>query len=122
MSYSLDDWRVAITALLKQTSAAEISWSPSHLFEGDSWNFVDASFQVEFSGRIFVISATRSKHYLDEDQWAWSGGHDLSVFRLEGANYLKLISAPDMSILSTLFDAAKNSFGYSQNALGGLLG
>ncbi len=121
MSYTSKDWRIAITNLLQKTSKGEVSWEVSELFAGDVWTDVDRSFQCTINDKIYVVSETRSKYYIDEDEFVWNGGYDFSVYKKSFDNE-KLTSAPkELSILANLFDAAEKSYAFSSNVLGDLL-
>jgi hypothetical protein len=122
MSYSNEQWRIAIINLLKKTSSNAIQWEPSHLFEGDAWTVVDASLMTVFDGKAYVISQTRTKYYYDEDQYSWSGGFIFSIYEDVGFDsYRKIATAPQLSSLSALFEAAESNMAFNKNALDGLL-
>ncbi|ATG44806.1 hypothetical protein PhaeoP18_02884 [Phaeobacter piscinae] len=121
MNYTSSDWRLAVTNLLKKTSKGEVTWNTSDLFKGDAWTFVDRSFQCGIGDKTYVVSETRTKYFLDEEEFIWDGGFDFSVF--EGLmEPQRLASAPkDLSIIKNLFKAAEDSFAFKSNALGDLL-
>lgn len=121
MNYTANDWRLAVTNLVKKSSRGEVSWETSELFEGDTWTEVDRSFQCVVNDKTFVVSQTRKRHYIDEEEFFWVGGLDFSVFR-DSFETVRLASAPeDLSILANLFDAAEKSFAFKSNVLGDLL-
>jgi hypothetical protein len=122
MSYTSDNWRAAITKLLKMTSKNELRWERSQLYEGDVWTSVDGSFMAEIDNKAYVISKTRTKDYVDEDEFYWSGSYDFSIFEntlFEG--HQKIATAPQLSSLSGLYEAAESNMAFNRNALGGLL-
>lgn len=122
MSYTSDNWRAAITKLLKQTSRKEISWVFSDMKQIDAWTEVDRSFECEIKGKIYVVCQTRKKYFLDEDEWVWNGGFYFGVYVKNFDGYNLLGSAPDeMSIIGSLYTAAEASFAYSSGALKDLL-
>ncbi len=121
MSYTAEQWRTAVTNLLKMTSKGELSWERSDLFQGDAWIEVTSSFEAVFKGKLYVISSTKSRHYIDEFEYYWVGGYDLSIFEV-GFNNTLIASAPrDLSILRSLFEAAEKSFAFARKALDDLL-
>jgi hypothetical protein len=123
MSYSNDQWRSAITNLLKMTSMNELTWELTHLETGDAWTTVDRSLMTQIDDKIYVISQTRTKYYHDEDEYSWRGGFIFSIFEKEGSDkYEKIATAPELSSLSSLFEAAENNMAFNRNALKGLLG
>lgn len=121
MSYTPDQWRSAISKLLKLTSKQEISWSPTNIFEGDAWTQVDRSFVARLNEKSYVVSATRSKHFLDEDEWFWEGKFDLSIFERGVAGFERIASSPDTSLISNLFLAAEADYAFRRGALDGLI-
>lgn len=122
MSYSSKDWRDAITKLIKKTSEKEISWEHSNIFEADQMTEVDRSFKCTINDKTYVVSATRSRHYIDEDEFYWVDDCDFSIFMKERAQYILLASAPaDLNIVGSLYSVAEKNFAYSVNALGDLL-
>ncbi|MBU2889146.1 hypothetical protein [Celeribacter halophilus] len=125
MSYSSEQWRAAISKLLKLTSLQKISWSPTDLFKGDAWTEVDRSFKADLNDKSFVVSATRTKYYFDEDEWVWNGGFDLSIFENIATGQenecSKIASSPDMSLISNLFTAAESNYAFARGALNDLL-
>jgi hypothetical protein len=121
MSYSSEDWKKAITTLIKKTSKKEVSWEQSELFKGDAWTEVDRSFQCEAKNKIYVVSETRSRHYLDEDVYVWQGGYDFSVYSAD-AYPIRLASAPNaLHAIGSLFSIAEANYAYESDALGDLL-
>lgn len=74
MNYTANDWRLAVTNLLKKTSKGEVSWVKSELFKGDAWTCVDESFQCQVKDKYYVVSGTRTKYFLNEEDFVWSGG------------------------------------------------
>lgn len=121
MSYSNADWRMAITNLIKLTSKGEIKWDRSHLYTGDAWTDVQRSFESKINDKVYVVSSTKSKSWVDEDEFVWSQGYDFSVFD-GGFDKLIIGSAPsDLNIIKSLFDVAEQSFAFERKALDGLL-
>ena len=121
MSYTTDDWRMAITNLIKLTSSGEIRWGRSELFTGDAWTDVLRSFECKNRDKIYVVSSTKSQHWLDETEFVWSQGYDFSIYE-SGFDALSIGSAPpDLNIIRSLFDAAEQSFAFQRKALDGLL-
>lgn len=122
MSYTNEQWRNAITKLLTMTSNNEIRWEPSDLYKGDSWILVDSSLMAELGDKAYVISQTRTKHFLDEEQYAWSGGFVFSIYVNSGFQvYQKIATSPVLSSLSGLFEAAENNMAFNRKALDDLL-
>ncbi|WP_147335594.1 hypothetical protein [Pseudotabrizicola alkalilacus] len=121
MSYTSDQWRSAVFKLLKLTSKQEINWSPSTIFQGDAWTLVDRSFQATFQDKTYVVSATRTKYFIDEEEWIWSGGFDLSIFEKVSGSYERITSSPEISLVSNLFSAAEASYAFKRGALSGLI-
>lgn len=122
MSYTNDQWRSAITKLLTMTSKNEIRWEPSDLYEGDAWTVVDRSFAAEFGDKAYVISQIRTKYFLDEEQYTWSAGFIFSIFLNTGFHgYQKIATAPELSSLSGLFEAAESNMAFNRKALDDLL-
>lgn len=122
MSYSNDQWRNAVTMLLKLTSKNEIQWEHSDLYKGDAWNYVDESYKAEFREKAYVVSQTKSRYYLDEEEFVWNSGFHLAVYEIKPfEKYEKIATAPEISSLSALFDAAEKSMAFNRNALGDLL-
>lgn len=121
MSYSITDWRKAITNLLKKTSKRELSWDQSDLSGADAWTQVDRAFQTEMAGKIYVVSQGRRRYYLDEEEWCWSAVYNFSIFT-SGVEPSLIITAPDdLSLVDDLFEAAELSYAFANDALGGLL-
>jgi len=122
MSYTSEDWRNAIANLIQRTSKKSVSWTTSELFKGDAWTEVDRSFECAVNDKLFVVSETRRKHYLDEDVFVWNGGYDFSVFTGDKYDVALLASAPnDLHIIGNLFGAAAANFAHNSNVLGDLL-
>ncbi|KYC34459.1 hypothetical protein WA1_51755 [Scytonema hofmannii PCC 7110] len=122
MSYTSEHWRKAVTKLLELTSNNSIKWEPSQLFVPDAWTIVDNSYMSTIKEKTYVVSETRKRHYLDEDEYVWHGYHVLSIYEKKGyQNYTKLAISPEMSSISSLFDAAQANYAFNSNALGGLL-
>jgi hypothetical protein len=122
MSYTNDQWRSAITKLLTMTSKNEIRWQRSELYEGDAWTVVDSSLAAEVGDKAYVISQTRTKHFFDEEQYAWIGGFVFSIFVNTGFHgYQKIATAPELSSLNGLFEAAENNMAFNRKALDDLL-
>lgn len=123
MSYTNDNWRLAITRLLEMTSRNEIKWEPSDLYHGDAWTTVDSSLSAKHDGKAYVISKTRSRYFLDENEFVWQGGFNFSIFATRGfETYEQIATAPALNSLGALYDAAENNLAFNRNALGGLLG
>lgn len=121
MSYSSEDWKKAISNLIKKSSRKEVTWQVSDLFQGDSWNDVVKSFQCVINDKIYVVSETRYRHYLDENEWVWNGGYDFSVFKKQ-FEPKQLASAPStLHAIGSLFSIAESAYAFSSNALGDLL-
>lgn len=122
MSYTTENWRKAITKLLELTSKGTIHWEPSELYKGDSWSIVDSSFQAKLNDKTYVVSKTRSRHFLDETEFVWAGGFNLSVFEEHGfQGQVQIAIAPEISSAGALFDAAEANMAFNRNALGDLL-
>jgi hypothetical protein len=122
MSYTSEQWRVAITRLLALTAKNELKWEPSSLYQGDAWTLVDSSFQAENNGKAYVVSKTRSRHYLDESEFVWEGGFNLSIYQDQVfSGFQHIATAPSLSSLSDLYDAAESNLAFNRNALGDLL-
>lgn len=122
MSYNADDWRRAITNLIKMTTRKELSWHSTDIFKADAWTEVDRSFSTKFKDKIYVVSRTRSRHYIDEDEFYWVDGVDFSVFRSVLGREEWLASAPsNLNIVGQLCSIAEASFAFDSDALGGLL-
>lgn len=123
MSYTSEQWRSAITNLLKMTSMNQIRWAPTQLETGDAWTTIDRSLMSETDDKAYVISQTRSKHFIDEEEYVWQGGFAFSIYEKTGYfDYQKIATAPTLSSLGSLFEAAENNLAFNRNALGGLLG
>ena len=123
MSYTLENWRTAITNLIKKTSKKEIAWELSELFQSDVWTEVDRSFKCTIKDKTYVVSTTRKRHYTDEEEYFWVNGFDFSIFITEHLEYVRLASAPEgLNIIESLYSTAESSFAFSTNALGDLLG
>lgn len=123
MSYTNEQWRSAITNLLKMTSKNEVLWEPSRIENGDPWTNIDRSFMSKMDKKAYVISQTRTKSFHDEDEYSWLGGFQFSIYEKVGYDdYLKIATAPELSSLGSLFEAAANNMAFNRDALGGLLG
>lgn len=123
MSYTNQSWRMAITKLLEMTSKNEIKWEISDLYGGDAWTTVDGSFSASQADKVYVISKTRSRYYIDENEFVWQGGYNFSIFENKGFHgYEHIATAPSMNSLNALYDAAEGNLAFNRNALGGLLG
>lgn len=121
MSYTSEDWRKAITNLIKKTSKKEISWENTDIFKADVWTEVDSSFKCAIKDKVYVVSETRKKHYFDEDEFYWMSGYNFSIFS-QDLDPVLLASAPDnLNIIENLYSSVKTNFAYSSNALGDLL-
>jgi hypothetical protein len=122
MTYSADDWRVAITTLLKKTSRKEIKWELSDIFRSDVWSIVDRSFASSIGEKTYTVSSTRRKQYIDEEEYVWEHGFDFSIYIKEYQEYIRIASAPDsLNVIETLFNAVDANFAYDQGALKDLL-
>ena len=121
MSYTSQDWRLAITNLIKLTSKGEIKWERSDLYRGDSWTEVLRSFQCKIGDKIYVVSSTRSKSWIDESEYVWSPGYDFTIYE-NNFEAQPIGSAPaDLNIVRSLFDTVEQSFVFLRRALDGLL-
>ncbi len=122
MSYSNQDWRTAITKLLKQTSKKDVNWEAGELKRIDAWTEVDRSFETTINGKTFVVSQTRSKYYHDEEDWSWAGGLHFGVYKKSFDGYELVAAAPEgLSVVSSLYSAAESSYAYASEALKDLL-
>jgi hypothetical protein len=122
MSYTSEQWRLAITRLLALTAKNELKWEPSSLYEGDAWTTVDSSFQAEHNGKAYVVSKTRRRHYVDESEFFWEGDFNLSIYQEQTFDgFQHIATAPSLSSLSDLYDAAEGNLAFNRNALGDLL-
>ena len=122
MSYTNESWRLAITRLLEMTSRNEIKWEPTNLYEGDAWTSVDRSLCAFREDKAYVVSKTRSRHYLDETEFVWQGGFNFSVFQKKGfQTFEHIATAPPLSSTSALYDAAESNLAFNRDALGDLL-
>jgi len=122
MGYSLKDWQKAILNLLEKTSKNEIKWEQSDVYKGDAWNIVDMSFMTSIKSKIYTISKTRSKNFIDEDEFVWNVGYNFSIFTgNKYSGYDLIASSPDSISLETLFEKAMANRAYSENALSDLL-
>lgn len=122
MSYTIENWRKAITKLLELTSTNEIRWEPSDLYPGDAWITVDASLGTKYKDKTYVVSQTRSRHYLDETDFVWQGGFNLSIYEKDGLHgYNQIATSPSITSLVALFEAAEGNLAFNRNALGDLL-
>lgn len=123
MSYTNDQWRLAVTNLLKKTSKNELRWELSQFNDVDAWTTVDRSLQASLDDKLYVVHQVRTKHYLDEDVFSWQGGFAFSIYEEVGPNqYEKIATAPELSSLVSLFEAAENNMAFNRDALDGLLG
>jgi len=121
MSYSNEQWRKAITNLLTKTSKNEIKWEPTDLYVGDVWTVIDNSFAAEIGDKAYVVSQTRTKHFLDEEEFTWSPMYVLSIFSKSFSGYQKIATAPALSSLRGLYEAAEDNLAFNRNALDDLL-
>lgn len=122
MSYTSESWRKAITRLLELTSKNEVSWDLSDLYKGDSWTIVDISYMTKMKDKTYVISKTRSRHFLDETEYVWSLGFAFSVFEYRGLQGpVQIAVAPEMVSANALFAAAEANVAFNSDALGDLL-
>ncbi|HEX8584350.1 MAG TPA: hypothetical protein VF680_08065 [Allosphingosinicella sp.] len=103
------------------TAKNELKWGPSSLYEGDAWTTVDSSFQAENNGKAYVVSRTRRRHYVDEAEFFWEGDFNLSIYQEKFDGFQHIATAPSLSSLSDLYDAAEANLAYNHNALGDLL-
>jgi hypothetical protein len=122
MSYTNDQWRSAITKLLTLTSKNDLKWELTRIEEGDAWTTIDRSLKAEITGKAYVVSQTRTKYFHDEDDYTWRGGFLFSIYDKDKFDqYEKIATAPEISSISGLFEAAENNMAFNRNALGGLL-
>ena len=122
MSYTNSEWRMAVEKLIEMTAKNSIKWEISNLFDGDAWTSVDNSFSAEKDRKIYVISRTRNKYFLDEENYAWEGGYNFSIYESSLYNDYQLIgTSPSMTSLSSLYDAAEKNLAYNRGALRGLI-
>ena len=121
MSYSAEDWRLAVTNLLKQTSKKEVSWTASDLFRGDAWMEVDHSLQCTIGNKNYVVTQGRRKMSYDGEEYFWREVHSFNVFK-KNVGGEKIATAPeDLSIIRNLYDAAEKSYAFESDALADLL-
>ena len=122
MSYTSEDWRIAITNLIKKTSKKEISWEHTDMFKADVWTEVDRSFKCKVKDKTYVVSLVRKKTYFDETEYYWESGYDFSIFVKEYGEDIKLASAPSgLNIVDSLYSTVDTNYAFSRNALGDLL-
>lgn len=122
MTYSPEDWRSAITNLIKKTSNKEATWSLSDLYKPNVWTEVDRSYECSLGDKKYVVSATRKRYYLDEIEYAWESHFDFSIFASSHGEYYRMASAPDdLNVTGQLYQMAEESFAFSSSALSGLL-
>ncbi|MBU2956795.1 hypothetical protein Q4511_16225 [Paracoccus sp. 1_MG-2023] len=122
MSYSNEQWRKAITKLLELTSNNKISWEPTDLYSGDVWSAVENSYVAKKDDKAYVVSEVNRKKYVDEEEFYWASEYVFHVYEKNSfRGYLKIATAPDISSVSSLFDAAQANHAYTSNALGGLI-
>lgn len=122
MTYTFDDWRAAITNLLKKTSKKEISWDLSDIFSSDVWNSVDRSYACKIGDKIYTVSSTRRKQFLDDEEYVWESGFDFSIYMRRYGENVKIASAPEsLNVIESLFNSVESSFAYDQGALRDLL-
>lgn len=120
--YSSSDWRKAVTKLMDLSAGGQVQWKQSSIFEVSEGRKIIGSYEAEFADKLFVISEVQFKQYFDEDVWDWGVKYDLSVYEHDLiTGYERIATAPDVSILSSLYNSAENALAYSRNALGGLL-
>lgn len=125
MTYSEDDWRKAISKLIQLSKEGEVSWFIEEPFHLDAWTEVDRAFGCCIDDKKYVVSATRKRHYIDEEEFFWVNGASFCVYAKTGYSevYSFVAEAPrDMSIIDSLYTAAADNYAYKQNALGSLLG
>lgn len=122
MSYTNEQWRSAITKLLTMTSKNDIKWGPSDLYQGDAWTVVDSSLAAEVGNKAYVISQTRTRYYIDEEQYTWTGNLIFSIYLNIGFDgYERIATAPALSSLNGLLEAAENNMAFNRKALDDLL-
>lgn len=122
MSYSTEDWRKAVTKLLKLTSQNELQWESTDIYESDGWSIVDQSFMAKLKGKAYVISALKKRHYLDEYEYILVPDYKLSIYLVKPFDeHERIATAPDLSSLSSLFEAAENNMAFNVKALDDLL-
>ncbi|MFS8053477.1 hypothetical protein QD357_11620 [Rhizobium sp. BR 317] len=122
MSYNETDWVKAITKLIELTSKQEISWDIFSEYEEDPWTTVHRAYASPLNGKYYVIKSSRYRHYTDEDEWFWASKFEFEVYNKENySDYVKIATAPDLSVISTLFSVVESNFAFRQNALKGLL-
>lgn len=122
MSYSNEQWRKAITKLLELTSENQVTWEPTDIYPGDVWSTVQNSYVAKIKDKAYVISEVSRKQYTDEDNFYWTSDYVLSIYEKKGfQGYLKLAVAPEISSVSSLFDAAQSNYAFNSNALGDLI-
>ncbi len=122
MSYNETDWVRAITKLVELTSKQEISWDIFTEYEADAWTTVDRAYMAPLNDRYYVVKSSRFKKYVDEDEWFWAIKFEFEVYTQEiHSDYVKIASAPDLSVISTLYSVVESNFAFKQDALKGLL-
>ncbi|WP_026481628.1 hypothetical protein [Ahrensia sp. 13_GOM-1096m] len=122
MSYTSEDWRVAITNMIKKTSKGEITWEATDMVKSDPWREIDRSFKCELKDKIYVVSMTKKKNYFEEDEYYWQAGNEFSIFVHREFDFELLASAPeDLNVVWQLYSIAESNFAYTKNALGDLL-
>lgn len=122
MSYSTEDWRKAVTKLLKLTSQNELHWESTDIYESDGWSIVEQSFMAKHKDKAYVISILKKRHYLDEYEYILVPDYKLSIYLVKPFDeYERIATAPELSSLSSLFEAAENNMAFNVKALGDLL-
>jgi len=123
MSYTENDWVRAITKLIELTSKQEVSWDIFSDYEDDPWTTVDRAYVALFGDKHYAVKSSRYKHYFDEEDWTWSSKFEFEVYnRANYSDYVKIASAPELSVIATLFSVVESNFAFKQDALKGLLG
>lgn len=122
MSYNETDWVRAITKLVELTSKQEISWDIFKDYEEDAWTTVDRAYMAPLNDKFYVVKSSRYKNFIDEDEWFWASKFEFEVYSRENySDYMKIASAPDLSVISTLYSVVESNFAFKQDALKGLL-
>lgn len=122
MSYNEKDWVKAITKLVELTSKQEISWDIFTEYDEDAWTVVDRAYMGQLGDKYYVVKSSRYQRYTDEESWYWANKFEFEVYSKEAfADYLRIASAPELSVISTLYSIVESNFAFKQNALKGLL-
>ncbi len=121
MSYNEYDWVRAVTKLVELTSKQEINWDIFTDFEQDAWTTVDRAYMAPFMDKYYVVKSSRYRHYTDEDEWYWANKFEFEVYNLSSSKYIRIASAPQLPVISTLYSVVESNFAFKQDALKGLL-